>query len=89
MWGYHSWVSELGHPEVRQIPCPKEPRSENLQAQFRHNKVSRGTVTWGFQQKTCQDPISFQLLMFQGLEIIEKFYVILFKYKIWIVRNNL
>lgn len=42
--GGHSWVSELGHPEVKQVPCPKESTSENLQAEFKHNEVSNGTV---------------------------------------------
>lgn len=43
----------------------------------------------GISTEICQGPISFQLLMLQGVEIIEKFYVILFKYEIWSVHNNL
>lgn len=78
-----------GPPRGQRGPLPKEPTSENLQAQFKYNTASSEIGRRWVSTKTCQCPTYFQLFKLQGVEIIEKFYGILFKYKIWIVHTKL
>lgn len=66
-------MSEHGHPEVKQVPSPKEPTSENLQAQFKHNVISSEILRWWVSTKACQCPVYFQLFYFYTLKLIEKF----------------